>query len=203
MENDETILELDNEYVLYYNEKSNNHGESLSINIFDDPSDPESSEYKIGEWLAKNGGNFSDSETKVNHEKHSNLTYTPFYFKITSQTKIIDLDGQRLAKEELVKGTNIGLVARAVPYEYEGRSGVMRLLETIVVYEPKHRTKTNLEHIRQMREKRLSKDNALENSKNDSAEEAEHITNKEADEKSEPQTNATSDGMLSPDEIPF
>lgn len=156
MENDKTILELDDEYVLYYNEKSNNHGESLSINIFDDPNEPESTSNKINEWLEKNGGTFSESEKKVYTEKYSNMDYTPFYFKITSQTKIIDLDGKRVSKDELVKHTNIGLVARAVPYEYDGRSGVTRLLETVVVYEPKHRTRTNLEHITKMREARLA-----------------------------------------------
>lgn len=200
MENDETILELDNEYVLYHNEKSNYHGESLSINIFDGPSNPESSGYKIGEWLAKNGGSFSDSETKINYEKYSNLTYTPFYFKITSRTRIIDLDGKRLSKDELIKGTNIGLVARAVPYEYEERSGVMRLLETIVVYEPKRRTQTNLEHIKRMRAERTYKSDVLENG---NTKEAKPITDKEADKKSEPQTNANSNDMLSLDEIPF
>lgn len=162
MENNKTILELDDEYVLYYNEKSNNHGESLSINIFDDTNDPESTSNKINEWLENNGGSFSDSEKKVNFEKYSDLTYTPFYFKITSQTEIIDLDGERVSKDELVKGTNVGFVARAVPYEYEGRSGVTRLLETVVVYEPNHRTQTNLEHLVKMRANRLAKERKAE-----------------------------------------
>ena len=203
MKNNTDILELDDAYVLNYHDKNSRYGEALSIDILDDPSNPESNENKIDTWLKQNGDERGTSSAKVLTDKYTDKDYIPFYFKITLQTKIVDLNGKKVSKDELVKGTNIGLVARAVPYEYEGRSGVMRLLETIVVYEPKYRTKTNLEHIKRMREERMNKNNALKSSKNDNIGEAEPIDNKEADEKSEAQTNATSDSMLSPDEIPF
>ncbi len=197
MENDKTILELDDEYVLYYNEKNSNHGESLVIDILDDQSKPESSEDIISKWLTDNGGAFSESEKKVYTEKYSNMDYTPFYFKITSQTKIIDLDGKSVSKDELVKHTNIGLVARAVPYEYNGRSGVTRLLETVVVYEPKHRTQTNLEHITKKREARLAQ----------KANDDEAATEKPADNVEEKPsnntTNSATDTEVDLSRIPF
>ncbi len=162
MKNYNDILELDDAYVLSYFDKNSKYGEALSIDIFDDPNNPESAENKIDTWLKHNGDERGTSSTKVLTDKYTGEEHMPFYFKITSQTKIIDLDGKKVSKDELVKGTRVGLVARAVPYEYEGRSGISRPLEMVVVYEPKNRTQTNLEHIVKMREARLAKANKEE-----------------------------------------
>lgn len=162
MENNNDILELDDAYVLSYFDKNSKYGEALSIDILDDPNDPESDENKIDTWLKHNGDERGTNGTKVLTDKYTGNDYMPFYFKITTQTKIIDLDGKKVSKDELVKGARVGLVARAVPYEYEGRSGISRPLEMIVVYEPKNRTQTNLEHIAKMRADRLAKENKAE-----------------------------------------
>ena len=162
MENNNDILELDDAYVLSYFDKNSKYGEALSIDILDDPNDPESDGNKIDTWLKHNGDERGTSGTKVLTDKYTSNDYMPFYFKITAQTKIIDLDGKKVSKDELVKGARVGLVARAVPYEYEGRSGISRPLEMIVVYEPKNRTQTNLEHIAKMRADRLAKENKAE-----------------------------------------
>lgn len=158
--NNNDILELDNAYVLNYFDRSSKYGEALSIDIFDDPNNPESDECKIDTWLKHNGDERGTSDTKVLTDKYDGTYYMPFYFKITPQTKIVDLNGKKVLKDELVRGTRVGLVARAVPYEYEGHSGISRPLEMIVVYEPKNRTQTNLEHIAKMREARLTKEKA-------------------------------------------
>ena len=158
MEEYDTILELDNAYVLgYYDKSSGKYGEALSIDVLDDPSNPDGDLYKVDKWLRDNGDEYGTSNLHVKTEEHTDKDYMPFYFKITTQTKVVDLDGKKLSKDELARGANVGLVARAVPYEYEGRSGIMRLLETIVVYEPKHKTQTNLEHIKRMRAERMKR----------------------------------------------
>lgn len=164
MENNNDILELDDAYVLSYFDKNSKYGEALSIDIFDDPNNPESDENKIDTWLKHNGDERGTNGTKVLTDKYTDNKYIPFYFKITAQTKIIDLDGKKVSKDELVKGARVGLVARAVPYEYEGRSGISRPLEMIVVYEPKNRTQTNLEHIAKLRANRLAKERKAESS---------------------------------------
>ena len=158
--NNNDILELDNAYVLNYFDRGSKYGEALSIDIFDNPYDPESTSCKIDAWLNQNGDERGVNDTKTLTDKYTGVYYMPFYFKITPQTKIVDLNGKKVLKDELVKGTRIGLVARAVPYEYEGHSGISRPLEMVVVYEPKNRTQTNLEHITKMREARLAKEKA-------------------------------------------
>lgn len=164
MENNNDILELDDAYVLSYYDRNSKYGEALSIDILDDPNDPESDGNKIDTWLKHNGDERGTSGTRVVPDKYTGNDYMPFYFKITAQTKIIDLDGKKVSKDELVKGARVGLVARAVPYEYEGRSGISRPLEMIVVYEPKNRTQTNLEHIAKMRADRLARERKAESS---------------------------------------
>ncbi|MBR3236313.1 hypothetical protein IKF92_01340 [Candidatus Saccharibacteria bacterium] len=164
MENNNDILELDDAYVLSYYDRNSKYGEALSIDILDDPNDPESDGNKIDTWLKHNGDERGTNGTKVLTDKYTGNDYMPFYFKITAQTKIIDLDGKKVSKDELVKGAGVGLVARAVPYEYEGRSGISRPLEMIVVYEPKNRTQTNLEHITKMRADRLARERKAESS---------------------------------------
>lgn len=199
MENNNDILELDNAYVLSYFDKNSKYGEALSIDIFDDPNNPESDENKIDTWLKHNGDERGTNGTKVLTDKYTDNKYIPFYFKITAQTKIIDLDGKKVSKDELVKGARVGLVARAVPYEYEGRSGISRPLEMIVVYEPKNRTQTNLEHIAKMRADRLAKEHKAENGE---ATADEPSTNSE-EKPSNNTANPPADPEIDPSRIPF
>lgn len=199
MENNNDILELDDAYVLSYFDKNSKYGEALSIDILDDPNDPESDENKIDTWLKHNGDERGTNGTKVLTDKYTGNDYMPFYFKITTQTKIIDLDGKKVSKDELVKGARVGLVARAVPYEYEGRSGISRPLEMIVVYEPKNRTQTNLEHIAKMRADRLAKENKVESGE---ATADEPSTNSE-EKPSNNTANPPADPEVDLGEIPF
>ena len=193
MENNNDILELDNAYVLSYFDKNSKYGEALSIDILDDPNDPEGVENKIDTWLKHNGDERGTSGTKVLTDKYTGGEYMPFYFKITSQTKIIDLNGKKLSKDELVRGAKAGLIARAVPYKYEGRSGISRLLEMIVVYEPKNRTQTNLEHIVKMRADRLAKERKSESSETTTDASSADVEEKPSSDTANPSTDTEVD----------
>ena len=195
--NNNDILELDDAYVLNYYDKNGKYGEALAIDAFSDPNDPEGVENKIDKWLKDNGDEHGTSKLEVRTEKYSGKDYIAFYFKITTQTKIVDLDGKKLSKDELVRGANVGLVARAVPYEYEGRSGIMRLLETVVVYEPKRRTQTNLDRIRKMREERM----ARAQSNTDDSVDKPTVTNKK--EHSDSKSGVVANTSIESERIPF
>ena len=100
MEEYDTTLELDNAYVLgYYDKSSGKYGEAVSIDIFDNPNDPEGILYKVDKWLRDNGDECGTNNIQVKTEKHTDKDYMPFYFKITTQTKVVDLDGKKLSKE--------------------------------------------------------------------------------------------------------
>lgn len=154
METKDTLV-LDNEHVLAYYDKASQYGEALAIGVTEESDDPNGSWHKIRKWLADNGDTITMGKIKEKSTQSlNNKDVKPFYFKITSQTKILDLDNKRLAKEELASGINIGLVARAVPYKNDFGSGIMRILETIIVFEPQHRTKKNVDAIKNAREER-------------------------------------------------
>ena len=199
MEKDKTIVELENAYVLYYNDRNSEYGEALAIDILDHPSDPNGHDNILNEWLIANGDERGTASIEVKTPKYTDKAYKPFYFKINNQTKIIDLDGKRVSKDELDRDVRVGLVARAVPYDNDYGTGIKRVLETIVVYEPKHKTQTNLARIKKMREERekLEKES-------DSRETPQSANGSEAKvDNAKPDTSKTQDNKLNLDEVPF
>ena len=146
---DKSLLILDNERVLYYNDSKSRYGASVAIDIFG-PDDPLGSGERIRKWYAENNIGDGYPKTKPREMRNTNMTVEPCYFRISSWTKIIDLDGHKLTEDELRPGVKIGLVAKACPYNNIYGQGTTYSLEQIIVYEPKF---ANVDYLKQFKQK--------------------------------------------------
>lgn len=135
MEQTKDKLVLKNVSVLFYNQKTEKFGESISVDL------DEESEKKVRQWAKDNnlgsGDTAGEAQIKVFNSRYDG-EHKYFTFKLDKRTEVINRDAQSLLPVDcLDTDAKISLCARAVPYSSaKYGSGVTHHLTSVLVVNP-------------------------------------------------------------------